>query len=400
MAAMKTSTRPSRRRPVEVLPGVHGTARVGRRVSTLLPRLRPGDVAVIDVLDLDRPTAQALADARVAAVVDASDLISGRYPNLGPGLLVEAGVALVDGIGAAGLAAIKDGGQVRVYGGKVYAGDRVVAVGRQLTAEAVEAELTAARQGMVSQLQSFTHNSSEFLRREQDLLLHGIGLPRVQTRMTGRPVVVACDPKELADRRKGLRPFFREQEPVIVVVDDAADAAVELGLRPDVVVVTARTEPPSAKALRAARDVVVVVEPGAAIGTVERLERLGVRPLLFETSANAEDAALLLADAQDPSVIVAVGAQASLEEFLDRGRSGLASTYLTRLKVGSRVVDARAVPTLYSGKVRPWHVLLAILVCMVVVAAAIATTPVGQEWAEDAVGRLNDLYDTLRERIS
>ena len=129
---MKTSTRPSRRRPTEVLPGVHGTARVDRRISVLLPRLRPGDVAVIDVLDLDRPTAQALADARVAAVVDASDLISGRYPNLGPEVLAKAGVMLVDGVGSAGLAAIKDGASVRVHEGVVHVGDRSAATGRVL----------------------------------------------------------------------------------------------------------------------------------------------------------------------------------------------------------------------------------------------------------------------------
>src|SRR5215207_10014598 len=141
---MTTFTRPSRRRAAEALPGVHGTARVDRRVAALLPRLKPGDVAVVDVLDLDKPMAQALADARVAAVVDASELISGRYPNLGPELLAAAGVHLVDRIGAAGLAAVKDGVEVRVHEGAVHAGDRQVAAGRALDAATIEAEMTAA----------------------------------------------------------------------------------------------------------------------------------------------------------------------------------------------------------------------------------------------------------------
>jgi uncharacterized membrane-anchored protein len=221
---MKTSTRPSRRRPSEILPGVHGTARVERRVALLLPRLRPGDVAVLDVLDLDRPTAQALADARVSAVVDASDLISGRYPNLGPEVLAEAGVVLVDGVGAAGLAAIKDGANVRVHDGSVYVGEQAVASGRVLDPASIETALTAARQGMISQLQSFTHHSSEFLRREQDLLLHGSGLPTLRTAIAGRPVVVVSDPRELAARRKDLKPFLREQRPVLVGVDESDTA--------------------------------------------------------------------------------------------------------------------------------------------------------------------------------
>jgi uncharacterized membrane-anchored protein len=397
---MKTSTRPSRRRPAEALPGVHGTARVDRRVAALLQRLRPGDVAVLDVLDLDRATAQALADARVAAVVDARDLISGRYPNLGPELLAESGVVLVDRIGAAGLDAVKDGITVRVHDGAVHVGDRTVATGRALDPATIEAELAAARRGMASQLQSFTHNTSEFLRREQDLLLHGTGLPTLRTSMAGRPVVVVSDPHELVTRRKSLKAFLNEQHPVLVGVGAGADALVKAGFTPDVVVVTASDDAPTAKAVRGARDVVMVVEPGASRDAVERLERLGARPLRLETTATAEDAALLLANAAGPSVIVAVGSHATFEEFLDRSRSGLASTYLTRLKVGALVVDAGAVATLYSGRVRPRHVLLALLVCVVAVAAAVATTPVGQEWTQDAWTWLREVFDSLQESVS
>ena len=252
-----------------MLPGVHGTARVDRRIATLLPRLRPGDVAVLDVLDLDKAVAQSLVEARVAAVVDASDLISGRYPNLGPEVLAAAGILLVDRIGADAMAAVKDGAAVRVHEGTLHLGDRAVATGRALDAEAIAVEMDAARRGMVSQLQSFTHNSSEFLRREQDLLLHGSGLPTLATTMTGRPVVVVSDPRELASRRKSLKPFINEQHPVLIGVDAGADALVAAGFKPHVVVVSAAVDLPSAKAVKVARDVVMVVEPGAARDAVE-----------------------------------------------------------------------------------------------------------------------------------
>ncbi len=379
---------------------MHGIARVDRRVSALLPRLRRGDVAVLDVLDLDRQTAQALSDAGVAAVVDASALISGRYPNLGPELLAESGIVMVDRVGTDALSAIKDGSTVRVHDGAVHVADRAVALGRDLDPATIAGEMTAARQGLVTQLQSFTHNSSEFLRREQDLLLHGMGLPELRTKVAGRPVVVVADPHELAARRRGLKAFLHEQHPVLVGVDAGADALLAAGYKPHVVVVTAGLEPPSAKVLRAAQDVVLVVEPGAARSESERLERLGARPHRLETTASAPDAALLLADAGDARVIVEVGTQASLEEFLDRGRADLAGTYLTRLKVGARLVDAAAVPTLYSGRVRPRHLLLALLVCIVAVAAAVASTPVGHEWALDAQAWLADLLDTVQGRLS
>lgn len=384
---------PVRQRSAVGLPGLVGTARVDRRTRALLPRLRPGDVAVVDHVDMDRATAQALVDADVAAVVNAAPMISGRYPNLGPQVLVDAGVVVVDGVGADGLAGIVDGRTVRLHDGVVYAGEQPLASGREADAESVAAELDRARSGLVTQLETFTHNSTEFLRREQDLLLHGVGLPRVNTRIAGRSVVVVVRGHEFERELELIGSFIREQEPVLVGVGGAADVLRAAGLRPDIVVVDAGaddSEIPSAKTLKAARDVVVRTDRGAGRGQLEQLERLGVRPLAIESAATPEDAALILADAGEPAVIIGVGMHATLEEFLDRRRPGLASTYLTRLKVGPRLVDAAAVPYLYAGRVRPWHLFLVMLAGLVALAAAIAVTPVGQEWADQLSAWLSD----------
>ncbi|MBZ5740735.1 putative cytokinetic ring protein SteA [Nocardioides mangrovi] len=390
---------PVRQRSLSVLlPGAEGTARVERRVRQLLPRLRPGDVAVLDQLDLDRATAQALIAAGVVAVVDASPLISGRYPNLGPAVLAAAGIVLVDSVGPAGLAAIADGRRVRVHDGVVYDGETELASGRALDDDAVAAEMELARGGLVTQLQAFTHNSSEFLRREQDLLLHGTGLPRLSTRIVGRPVVVVGGGEDLGSEIEAVRTFAREQHPVLIAVGAGAEALHAAHLKPHVIVLEADAadhELPRAATLKAARDVVVRIPPGAGRAGLERIERLGVRPLRLETGAAAEDAALVLADAADPTVVVAVGMHAGLSELLDSQRPGLAGAYLARLRVGSRLVDAAAVPHLYSGRVRPWHLLLVMLAGLVALAAAIAVTPVGQDWLDQLPGALSDLRHDL-----
>jgi uncharacterized membrane-anchored protein len=390
---MKSPTRTKNR---DVLPGLAGTARVERRTRTLLPRLRPGDVAVLDHLDMDRATAQALVDAGVRAVLNASPMISGRYPNLGPEVLVEAGLLVLDRV--EGVDAIGDGTRVRIHDEVVYVGEQPVAMGREVGPEIIAAEMTAARHGMATQLETFTHNSSEFLRREQDLLLHGLGLPRPATRIEGRPVVVVVPGHEHRAELAAIRAFIREQDPVLVGVDGGADVLLEAGHKPDLVVLgdgLADADRPSAKALRAARDVVVRVDRGGRLHR-EHLERLGVRPLPVETSATTEDTALLLADAGGASVIVGVGMHATLDEFLDRQRPGLASTYLTRLKVGDRLVDAGSVPVLYAGRVRPRHVFLVLLAGLAALAAAIAVTPVGQEWVDHLARLLADLTDHLQ----
>ncbi|MGB0101404.1 MAG: putative cytokinetic ring protein SteA [Nocardioides sp.] len=385
---------PVRSRTAVALPGLVGTARVDRRTRALLPRLRAGDIAVLDQVDMDRATAQALVDAEVAAVVNASPMISGRYPNLGPQLLVEAGVVVVDGVGAPALGAIVDGRTVRLDEGVVYAGDAPVASGREVDAGTVAVELDQARSGLVTQLETFTHNSTEFLRREQDLLLHGRGVPRLETQLAGRPVVVVASGHEHQRELDLIRAFIREQRPVLVGVGAGAEVLRSAGYAPDVVVLDAGAEDaelPSAKTLRAARDVVIRTDRGSVRSGLDQLERIGVRPSRFESAATPEDAGLILADAADATVIIGVGMHATLDELLDRQRSGLASTYLTRLKVGPRLVDAAAVPHLYSGRVRPRHLLVVLLAGLVALAAAIGVTPVGQDWFDSLLVSLQGL---------
>ncbi len=372
---------PVRNRSSVGLPGLTGTARIERRTRLLLPRLKPGDIAVIDQLDLDRTSAQALVDARVAAVLNLSPFLSGRYPALGPTILAEAGIVLLDRL--EGVERIRDGATVRVHDEIVYVDGDPVALGREVHPALLEAEMGEARSGLGAQLQSFTHNTAELLRREEPLLIHGEGLPRLGTTIAGRPVVVVVGDHDHRARLKSLRAFLKERRPVLIGVDGGADALRRAGHRPHVVVVGAGPDDadlPSAAALRAAHDVVVRVDRGDR-RPVEHLERLGVRAHRVETTMASEDVALLLADAAQASVVVGVGTHATLEDFLDRQRSGLASTYLTRLRAGQRLVDASAVPTLYSGRLRPRHLLLTLLVGVLALALAVATTPVGQEWA-------------------
>ncbi|MGN0063537.1 MAG: putative cytokinetic ring protein SteA [Nocardioides sp.] len=387
---------PTRQRPTPTLPGVAGTARVERRAARLLTRLRPGDIAVLDHVDMDRALAQSLIDAGVAAVVNASPMSSGRYPNLGPDHLVQAGVPVLDQIGADGFARVRDGDPVRLHEGALHLEDGSAVEGRTVDADVVADEMQAAREGLTAQLESFTHNSTAFLKREQDLLLHGHGVPALPHAVDGRPVVVVVDSYDWAQELKGLKPFLREQKPTVIAVDGAAQALKGAGRPADVVVLSSPDQTVGADVLRKADLVIVLVERGAPRGVTEPLERIGVQAVRFETSATAEDAALILADAADPSLIVGVGMHATLDEFLDRRRPGLASTFLTRLKVGPRLVDAAAVPTLYDGAVRPRHVVGLGIFGAALAAVAVAVTPVGQEWAADLGPWLGDISDYVR----
>jgi uncharacterized membrane-anchored protein len=378
----------SRRTNLDVLPGVTGTARVARRASQLLPRLRPGDIAVIDHHDLDRETALRLLNRGVGAVVNAAPMVSGRYANLGPEVLAEAGVPMLDSVGPGGWAAVKDGQPVRLHEGVLYADDHAVAQGRAVTVGDVRAEMDQARSGLAVQLDTLTHNASEFLRREQDLLLDGRGLPELTTALAGRAALVVASFEH--DQLVPLRRFVRELDPVIIAVGSAADDLMDFGWAADVVI-GAAGEPatiPSADVLRAATDVVLLTTRGAGtteVETIEGIERLQISPLVVETSATPEDLALLIADKHDVVPLVGVGLNARLEDFLDRRQAGLASTFATRLKVGSRLVDATAVPSLHTSGATTGQVVALLLAGIAAVVVAVAVTPAGQEMF-DAIG--------------
>lgn len=394
---------PLRQRPPDELPGLRAPLRVERRAQSLLRRLRPGDIAVIDQVDLDRDTAIALVESGVVAVVNAAPMLSGRYPALGPQVLTEAGIAVVDTVGVDSTRLLEDGAAARLEDGQLFVGERSVALGRVVDAELVAAEMEQAREGMAAHLDTFTRNGMEFVRREQDLLVHGLGLPTLRTRMVRRPVVVVAKGPQSATELAGVDRFIREQDPVLIGVGRGADVLRDAGRPAHVVVLDQHTdeaELPAMKALRAAKDVVVRVEPGGARLAHERWERLGLRPAFCECGAAPEDVALLLAQRGGASVTVATAMPATLEEFLDRRRSGLAGSYLTRLKVGATLVDARSVPVLYSGRVRPVHLFWVLLAGLLAVLAAVAVTPVGRQWASDLLPQLRTVLDDLQGRFS
>jgi uncharacterized membrane-anchored protein len=391
---------PSRQTAVPSLPGITGTARVDRRTASALKRVRRGDVAIIDHLDVDRAQAEALVAAGVVAVVNASPFISGRYPNLGPELLAKSGVVMLDAVGPEVLHAVRDGTTVRLHEGEVFQGDRLVARGEELSAETIRDRMAEARSGLATQLQSFTHNTTEFLRREQDLLLHGQGMPELRTPLEGRPVVVVVRGYDYLEDLRRLRRFVREQRPVLVGVDAGADALLEAGLRPDIVVVGEHEMRAGDKALRSAREVVLHTDRSERAALGERLERLGVRPKPLAASGSTEDVAMLLADTAGASLVVIVGTHATLDEFLDRQRTGLASAFLTRLRIGPKLVDAKSVEQLYSGRVRLWHLALVLLAGLVALGVAIAATPVGGDWWDALADAFSDLVAWIQGLFS
>lgn len=381
--------RPKRRRRQ---PAVEwsGQARLDRRTKRLVRRLGPDDVAVIDHADLDRVSAEELIESGVRVVVNVSPSSTGRYPNPGPLTLVRGGVVLVDAPGAPLFERLTEGERVTVRGGRVLRGGEVVASGRVLDEDALEGALEEQRERLADAIAAFADNTMRHLREESRLLADGVAFPPLATRFRDRhALVVARGPGYRSDLRS-VRPYVRDFQPVLVAVDGAADALIEAGYRPDVIV--GDMDSVSDAALRCGAELVVHAYPdGRGSPGAERVERLGLAYHAVPALGISEDVALLLAFEKGAELIVAVGTHFNIVEFLERNREGMSSTFLVRLRVGEILVDARGVSRLVSRRVGIWPLVAFAAAGLGAIVAAVLASPGLRELIDLLGGRLLQL---------
>ncbi len=388
-----------RSRAQETEPGVSGTVRLDRRTKNLTKRLRPGDIAVIDHVDIDRVSADSLVAARVGAVVNAAPSISGRYPNLGPEILTAAGIPLVDGVGKEVFAALKEGAQVRVEGNVLYGPDgQQAATGTEQTPDTVAAAMAEAKAGLSTQLEAFATNTMEYMKRERALLLDGVGVPDVRTAIEGRHVLVVVRGYDYKEDLQALRSYIRDYRPVLVGVDGGADALVEAGYQPDMII--GDMDSVSDHVLRSGAEVVVHAYADGRAPGLQRVQDLGVDAITFPAAATSEDIAMLLADEKGAKLIVAVGTHATLVEFLDKGRGGMASTFLTRLRLGGKLVDAKGVSRLYRSRISTAALVVLVLAALVAIVAAVAVTTAGRIYLDLLVDQWDSFVFWLENLFS
>jgi len=360
---------------------VAGTARLDRRTKNLTKRLRPGDIAVIDHVDIDRVSADSLVSCKVAAVVNAAPSISGRYPNLGPEILLAAGIPLLDDVGKEVFSRLKEGAHVRLDGNQLLAEDgAVLAEGIAQDDESVSEAMAEAKAGLSVQLEAFAANTMEYMKRERALLLDGVGVPDVVTQIDGRHVLVVVRGYDYKEDLAALRPYIRDYRPVLIGVDGGADALVEAGYQPDMIV--GDMDSVSDDVLKCGAEVVVHAYADGRAPGLARVQDLGVEAITFPASATSEDIAMLLADEKGARLIVAVGTHATLVEFLDKGRGGMASTFLTRLRLGGKLVDAKGVSRLYRSRISTAALVVLVLAAFIAIGSALAVSAVGQVYLD------------------
>lgn len=377
-----------------------GPARVGRRTKDLTKRLEAGDIAIIDHEDIDRVAAEALVDTHPLAVINASRSISGRYPNMGPSILVEAGIEVIDVLGANLMTMVREGHAVTVQGDRVITADGVELHGERYTPDSLEEKLAQAREGLSDQLEAFAKNTMDYMLRERDLLIDGVGTPKVRTEFMGRQALIVVRGYHYREDLATLHPYIRENRPVIIGVDGGADAVLDAGYPLDMII--GDMDSVSDRALTSGAEIVIHAYRNGKAPGMARVEELGLgdEAVTFAASGTSEDIAMLLADDKGAEVIVAVGTHATLEEFLDKGRAGMSSTFLTRLRVGSKLVDAKGVSRLYRQRITSVQLAVLLLAGLAALAVALTMTAGGQTFIQLLGARLDDFLSWFSSLFS
>ncbi|MDQ3957354.1 MAG: putative cytokinetic ring protein SteA [Actinomycetota bacterium] len=379
---------------------VAGTARVDRRTKDLLVRAMPGEIAVIDHEDIDRMSAEGLVQRKVAAVVNAGRSSTGRYPNLGPLLLCTAAIPVIDEAGPA-VMEVPEGTRLFLDGGRVFrdgAGGRThIATGRVLTLEAAEQTLDRAKQSIAVEIERFAENTISYIKDERDVLLEAARLPEVRTDFHGRHVLIVVRGYDYRDDLLALRPYIREVKPLLVGVDGGADALLENGFRPDMII--GDMDSVTTEALLSGAELVVHAYASGKAPGLERVEALGLDCVVFEATGTSEDIAMLLAFEHGAELIVAVGTHANLIEFLDKGRKGMASTFLVRLRVGPILIDAKGVSRLYRGRVKRRDLVMLVGAALVTMGIVVSLSEPVQLELELMWAQLGNVWFSIRQAL-
>lgn len=352
---------------------VAGIARLGKRTKHLVKRLRPGDIAIIDHRDLDRVSGEDLVACGIAGVVNCAPSSSGRYPNMGPLLVVEAGITLIDAPGADLFDRLHDGDPIVLRGGEIWRRDELLWRGELQELARVRAATAQRRREIGAALEAFAANTVQYMIEEQDLLSGKLALPHFDTDFRDKPVLIVVRGVDHKRDLKALRAYIRDVKPVLVGVDGGADALIDEGFTPDMIVgdMDSATE----RTLRCGAELVVhAYTDGRAPGR-DHLESLGLPYKVVPAPGTSQDIAMLIAAEKGAQLIVSVGSHFNLVEFLDKNRRGMASTFLTRLRVGEILVDAKGVSRLYRPAPGIGPVLLLLATGVAALVAVVLATP-------------------------
>jgi uncharacterized membrane-anchored protein len=342
---------------------ITGTIKMDKRTKNLVKRLNPGEIAIIDHRDIDEVAAESLVEKKVLAVINADKSISGRYPNMGPSILCEAGIPIIDDVGKDIFDLLKENDKITIIDNEIYKDGVFIKSGKLLTKDVINYKLQESRENIGVELDKFIENTLEYAKKEKYFILGGVELPNIKTRFKNRHALVVVRGKDYKEDLFTIKQYINDVKPILIGVDGGADALLEFGLIPDIVI--GDMDSVSDEALKKAKEIIVHAYPDGRAPGLERVTALGLKAEIFKAPGTSEDIAMLLAFEKGADLIVAVGTHSSMIDFLEKGRKGMSSTFLVRLKVGEKLIDAKGVNKLYRETFKISYIFSIILAALI-----------------------------------
>jgi len=353
-----------------------GRVRLGTKTKDLVKRLLEGEIAIIDHKDIDQLAAESLIERKVKAVINASPSISGKYPNLGPRRLLSAGIVIIDNVEKDIFDSLAEGDLITIKDGQILKDEELLFQGEVLNTKKVEQRLEQTKENIGVELNKFVDNTLDYAKKEKHLIL-GIDIPKVDIKLKDKDVLIVVRGKDYREDLEAVSSYIREVRPVLIGVDGGADALVEYGFEPDIII--GDMDSISDETLASGAELVVHAYPNGHAPGMERIKALGLAAKTFPAPGTSEDIAMLLAYEKGAELIVAVGTHTTMIDFLEKGRPGMASTFLVRLKVGSKLVDAKGVNKLYKSRIKPKYVAEVLVASLIpIIAIMSVSTPFHQ----------------------
>ncbi|MEG0249933.1 MAG: putative cytokinetic ring protein SteA [Peptostreptococcus sp.] len=352
---------------------VEAKLRKDRKTKKLAKRIMAGEIAVINHVDIDEVAAKSLVEAKIKLVINAAESISGRYPNAGPNILVKENILIIDNVGEETFDSLEEGDIIVVEEGKIYRDNELLGEGEVMTADVVAQKTKHAYENIGAELDRFIDNTIEYARKEKGMILGDVEIPKMKTNYDGKHVLVVVRGHNYKADLQAIISYIEEVKPVLVGVDGGADALLESGYRPDVIV--GDMDSVSDEALKSAKEIVVHAYTNGKAPGLKRVEDLGLEAVIFASPGTSEDIAMLAAYEYNAKLIVALGTHSNMIDFLEKGRKGMASTFLVRLKIGARLIDARGVSMLYKSRLKLKYIVALIVTALFPVLILISLSP-------------------------
>lgn len=341
---------------------VEAPIKVDRKTKRLAKRLTGGEIAVINHIDLDEVAANSLVEGKIKLVINAAQSISGRYPNKGPGILTDKNILIIDNVGEDLFNELHEGQVIEVVDGKIYSNGKLLGSGEVLDKNAVSKKIKEAYENLSIELDRFIDNTIDYAKKEKGLILGEVEIPKVKTDYKNKHVLIVVRGQDYKQDLSTIISYIEEMKPILVGVDGGADALLEFGYTPDVIV--GDMDSVSDEALRKTKEIVVHAYTDGRAPGLKRVQDLGLDAIIFPAPGTSEDIAMLTAYEYEAELIVAVGTHSNMIDFLEKGRPGMASTFLVRLKIGSKLIDAKGVNLLYRSRLKLKYIFALILTAL------------------------------------